>query len=109
MGFQEYEELTKEFRVPIVVGGFEPVDLLEAIAMLVAQIEEGYAEIENQYSRSVNYEGNIAAQRILREVFEGSGRKWRGIGSIEGSGYRLRDEYAAFDAERVFGLEDLSG
>ena len=108
MGFQEYEELTKEFRVPIVVGGFEPLDLLEAIAMLVAQLEEGRAEIENQYSRSVNYEGNLTAQRILREVFEVSDRKWRGIGSIEDSGYRLRDEYAAYDAERVFGLEDLN-
>ena len=108
MGFQEYEELIKEFRVPIVVGGFEPLDLLEAIAMLVAQLEEGRAEIENQYSRSVNYEGNLTAQRILREVFEVSDRKWRGIGSIEDSGYRLRDEYAAYDAERVFGLEDLN-
>ncbi len=108
MGFQEYEELSKEFRVPIVVGGFEPLDLLEAIAMLAAQLEEGRAEIENQYSRSVNYEGNLTAQRILREVFEVSDRKWRGIGSIESSGYRLRDEYAAFDAERVFGLEDLN-
>lgn len=108
MGFQEYEELSREFHVPIVVGGFEPLDLLEAIAMLVAQLEEGRAEIENQYSRSVNYEGNLTAQRILREVFEASDRKWRGIGSIEGSGYRLRDEYAAYDAERVFGLEDLN-
>jgi hydrogenase expression/formation protein HypD len=107
MGFQEYDELVKEFRIPIVVGGFEPLDLLEAIAMLVAQLEEGRAEIENQYSRSVNYEGNLPAQRILREVFEVSDRKWRGIGSIVGSGYRLRVEYAAFDAERVFGLEDL--
>jgi len=108
MGFQEYDELVKEFRIPIVVGGFEPLDLLEAIAMLVAQLEEGRAEIENQYSRSVNYEGNLPAQRILREVFEVSDRKWRGIGSIEDSGYRLRGEYAAFDAERVFGLEDLN-
>lgn len=107
MGFQEYDELVKEFHIPIVVGGFEPLDLLEAIAMLVAQLEEGRAEIENQYSRSVNYEGNLPAQRILREVFEVSDRKWRGIGLIECSGYRLREEFAAFDAERVFGLEDL--
>jgi hydrogenase expression/formation protein HypD len=107
MGFQQYDELVKEYRIPIVVGGFEPLDLLEAIAMLVAQLEEGRAEIENQYSRSVNYEGNLPAQRILREVFEVSDRKWRGIGSIVDSGYRLREEFAAFDAERVFGLEDL--
>ncbi len=108
MGYQEYDQLAREFHVPIVVGGFEPVDLLEAIAMLVAQLEEGRAEVENQYSRSVNYEGNLAAQRIMREVFEVSDRKWRGIGSIAASGYRLREEYAAFDAERVFDLEDLN-
>ena len=108
MGYQEYDQLAREFHVPIVVGGFEPVDLLESIAMLVAQLEEGRAEVENQYSRSVNYEGNLAAQRILREVFEVSDRKWRGIGSIAASGYRLREEYAAFDAERVFDLKDLN-
>lgn len=107
MGVREYEQLVDEFHVPIVAGGFEPVDLLEAISMLVAQLEEGRAEIENQYVRSVNYEGNLAAQAIMREVFEVSDRKWRGIGSIAESGYRLREEYAAFDAERVFDLEDL--
>jgi hydrogenase expression/formation protein HypD len=66
--------------VPIVVGGFEPVDLLEAISMLVAQLEEGRAEVENQYSRSVDYQGNIAAQKVMREVFTVADRKWRGIG-----------------------------
>jgi hydrogenase expression/formation protein HypD len=108
MGFREYEELVQEFRVPMVVGGFEPVDLLEAISMLVDQLEQGRAEIENQYVRSVNYEGNLPAQAILREVFEVSDRKWRGIGSIAESGYRLRADYAAFDAERIFGTEDVS-
>jgi hydrogenase expression/formation protein HypD len=108
MGFREYEELVDEFRVPMVVGGFEPVDLLEAIAMLVAQLEEGRAEIENQYARSVNYQGNLAAQNLLHEVFEVSDRKWRGIGAIADSGYRLREEYAAFDAEKRFGLEDVT-
>lgn len=105
MGFSEYEELAREFRVPIVIGGFEPLDLLSAIEMLVAQLEEGRAEVENQYSRSVNYHGNLPAQQVMQEVFEVSDRKWRGIGSIASSGYRLRDEYAAFDAERVFDLE----
>lgn len=107
MGSHEYEELSREFRVPMVIGGFEPLDLLEAIFMLVAQLEEGRAEVENQYSRSVNRDGNLAAQRVMREVFEVSDRKWRGIGTIESSGYRLRGEYAAFDAERVFDLKPL--
>jgi len=108
MGFREYEDLVNEFHVPIVVGGFEPVDLLEAIQMLVSQLEEGRAEIENQYVRSVNYEGNLPAQQILRDVFEVADRKWRGIGSIAQSGYRLREEFAGFDAERIFGLEDFT-
>ena len=108
MGSHEYEELSREFRVPMVIGGFEPLDLLEAIFMLVAQLEEGRAEVENQYSRSVNSDGNLAAQRVMREVFEVSDRKWRGIGTIEASGYRLREEFAAFDAERVFDLTPLN-
>lgn len=106
MGYHEYEELVSEFHVPMVVGGFEPLDLLEAISMLVSQLEEGRAEVENQYTRSVNSEGNLPARNILREVFQVSGRQWRGIGPIPGSGYRLRDEFAEFDAERIFGMED---
>ncbi len=106
MGYSEYEELVRQYRVPIVVGGFEPVDLLEAIHMLVSQLEEGRAEMENQYARSVSYEGNRPAQQILRDVFEVADRKWRGIGEIESSGYRLREEFAAFDAERLFHLEE---
>ena len=109
MGYQEYTDLANEFRVPIVVGGFEPLDLLEAILIiLVAQLEEGRAEVENQYTRSVNYRGNLPAQRIMREVFEVADRKWRGIGPIAQSGLRLRDEFARFDAERVFDVEELS-
>jgi hydrogenase expression/formation protein HypD len=108
MGYSEYEPLVNQYRVPIVVGGFEPLDLLEAIFMLVAQLEEGRAELENQYARSVQAEGNAAAQKIMREVFEVSDRKWRGIGEIAESGYRLREAFAAFDAERVFSLEDVS-
>ena len=84
MGYREYEALSREFRVPIVVGGFEPLDLLEAISMLVAQLEDGRAEVENQYARSVCYEGNLPAQRIMAEVFEVCDRKWRGIGPDPG-------------------------
>ena len=106
MGYWEYEALSQRFRVPIVVGGFEPVDLIEAIGMLVAQLEEGRAEVENQYVRSVSREGNRTAQKVLLEVFEVADRKWRGIGAIPQSGYRLRPEFAEHDAERIFGLAD---
>ena len=102
MGMEEYVDLSRDFHVPIVVGGFEPVDLLEAISMLVAQLEEGRAEVENQYARSVAREGNCPAQEIMAKVFEVCDRKWRGIGSIPRSGLKLREEFAAFDAEKVF-------
>jgi hydrogenase expression/formation protein HypD len=108
VGFKEYEELVREFHVPIVVGGFEPVDLLEAISMLVGQLEEGRAELENQYARSVSREGSAPAQRIIQQVFEVADRKWRGMGTIPASGLRLRPEFAAYDAEKVFGLEEFS-
>ena len=102
VGFREYETLAAEFRVPIVVGGFEPVDLLEAIAMLVDQLEDGRAELENQYSRSVTRARQRAGAEMMDEVFEVTDRQWRGIGPIPASGYRLREEYAAYDAERMF-------
>ncbi|HUK26550.1 MAG TPA: hydrogenase formation protein HypD [Terriglobales bacterium] len=105
MGYREYEDLVRDYRVPIVVGGFEPVDVLEAILMLVRQLEHGESCIENQYVRSVNYHGNLPAQRIMGQVFEIADQKWRGIGSIPGSGLRLREEYAAFDAARIFDLQ----
>ncbi len=104
MGYSEYEQLSREYHVPIVVGGFEPLDLLEAVNMLVAQLEAGRAEVQNQYVRSVTHEGNVAARGIMQEVFEPCDRKWRGIGSIPMSGYRLRTEFAAHDAERAFDL-----
>ena len=108
MGYQEYEDLAREFRAPIVVGGFEPVDLLEAIAMLVDQLEAGEARVENQYVRSVTRQGNVAAQRRMMEVFEVVDHRWRGIGEIPASGYRIRSEYAEFDAERVFGAAHIT-
>jgi len=108
MGYREYEALASEFHVPMVVGGFEPLDLLEAILMLVGQLEDGRAEVENQYARSVTREGNAGARRIMERVFEVSGRKWRGIGEIAQSGYRLRPKFAVHDAEKVFGLETIT-
>jgi len=107
VGCRDYEDLVREFRVPIVVGGFEPVDLLEAIHMLVTQLEEGRAVLENQYVRSVQYQGNLPAQASVARVFEAADRKWRGIGSIPESGLFLKSNYAAFDAERVFDLADI--
>lgn len=105
MGCEEYEDLVHDFNVPIVVGGFEPVDLLQAIRMLVKQLEAGEARLENQYVRSVSYQGNSLAQQILKDVFEVTDQKWRGIGVIPNSGLRLRAEYAAHDAEKAFDLE----
>ena len=108
VGCGEYESLVSDFRVPIVVGGFEPLDLLESVHMLVKQLESRQAKLENQYVRSVSYQGNLPAQQIMQEVFEVADQKWRGIGLIPQSGLRLREEYASYDANRVFELEDFT-
>ena len=108
MGYEEYFPLAERYKVPIVVTGFEPVDILQGIYMTVKQLEERRAEVENQYTRSVRREGNGAARKLLREVFEVTDRKWRGIGEIPRSGYRLRDAYAAYDAEKVFDVGSIT-
>jgi len=108
MGYSEYEDLVRDFHLPMVVGGFEPVDLLEAILMLVKQLEEGRVAVENQYARSVTAQGNLPAQQIMKEVFEVADQKWRGIGVIPRSGLRLRPEYAAHDANLLFDLQVIS-
>lgn len=108
MGYSEYEALVRDFNVPIVIGGFEPVDLLEAVLMLVKQLERGSARVENQYVRSVTYQGNVTAQEVVREVFEIADQKWRGIGMIPNSGLRLSDAYADYDANRIFDLDLIS-
>lgn len=104
VGCSEYEDLVRQFHVPIVVGGFEPVDLLQAILTLVTMLEEDRAEFANGYSRSVSYRGNLEAQRILGEVFEVVDQSWRGLGEIPQSGLRLREKFAAWDADKVFEL-----
>jgi hydrogenase expression/formation protein HypD len=101
-GWREYEPLARDFGVPLVVTGFEPVDLLEGIAMLVRQLEEGRAGVENQYVRAVRREGNEPARRVVDQVFEVADRAWRGIGVIEASGLKLREAYAHHDAEVLF-------
>ena len=107
MGYREYEALSDTFRVPIVVTGFEPVDLLEGVWMAVKQLEESRAGVENQYRRCVTREGNRPARDLIFEVFEVSDRKWRGVGSIPKSGYRLRYEYREHDAEKLFEVEEI--
>src|SRR5262249_54506802 len=102
MGFREYESLAERYRIPIVVTGFEPIDLLEGVLRAVRQLEAGRAAVENQYERTVGPEGNRAARALVSEVFEVVDRKWRGIGLISKSGYRLRYEYREHDAERLF-------
>jgi hydrogenase expression/formation protein HypD len=104
MGYTEYEPIAKKYRVPIVVTGFEPLDILQGIYMCVKQLEDGRAEVENQYARSVRREGNRPAQELIREVFEVVPRRWRGIGEIPQSGLGLREPYREFDAERRFAL-----
>ena len=100
MGYREYEVLSREFGVPFVVGGFEPVDLLEAVSMLVDQLEGGGIGVENQYARVVPYDGNLAALQVMSEVFELRPHfEWRGLGFISQSGLKLSDAYADFDAE----------
>jgi hydrogenase expression/formation protein HypD len=109
MGFTEYEPLARKHRVPIVVTGFEPLDILQGVLMCVRQLEAGRAEVENQYTRSVRREGNLEARKLIRDVFEIVPRRWRGIGSIPSSGLGLRPAYAALDAERRFGLTERRG
>ena len=106
MGYEEYPPLAAKYRVPIVVTGFEPLDILQGILMCVQQLESGRAEVENQYTRAVRKESNQPAQQILGEVFRVVPRKWRGVGEIPASGLGLSAAYAAYDAEKKFGLVD---
>jgi hydrogenase expression/formation protein HypD len=107
VGIREYEALAARYRVPIVVTGFEPVDLLEGILLAVRQLEAGRAEVENQYARTVARDGNRVARAAIQEVFEITDRKWRGIGQIPKSGLRIRAEYRDHDADRRFAVDDI--
>jgi len=105
MGWEEYAPLAARHRVPIVVTGFEPVDLLRGVLLCVRQLEEGRAEVENAYARWVRREGNAPARELLREVFRVVPRRWRGIGELPASGLALAEAYADFDAAERFGIE----
>lgn len=108
MGYEEYFPLAIRYRVPIVVTGFEPIDLLEGIDMAVAQLEDGSAKVENQYARAVTRKGNEPARQRIAEVFEVAPRKWRGIGDIPASGLRLREKYRRFDAAERFAVDSIT-
>lgn len=107
MGWEEYEPIAAQYHVPIVVTGFEPVDILEGVLMAVQQLERGAARVENQYTRVVRREGNRPAQDLIQRVFEIANRKWRGIGEIPSSGLRLRPEFRSYDAEVIFDLGEI--
>ena len=107
MGYSEYEPLSARFHVPIVITGFEPLDILHGTLMTIRQLEDGRGVVENQYSRILGREGNRAAQKLVSSVFEAGDRKWRGIGMIPASGYHLRAEFAEHDAERIFDVREI--
>ena len=107
MGYWQYYPLVERFKVPIVITGFEPLDLLEGIRRAVQLLEKGTPQVENAYERAVTFEGNQPAQKLLSEVFEVGDRAWRGIGIIPRSGWRLSEEYRDFDAEQRFAVSDI--
>jgi hydrogenase expression/formation protein HypD len=107
VGYEEYEPLAARFGVPIVVTGFEPLDILEGVLMVVRQLEQGRAEVENQYSRVLSRAGNAAAQKLIGQIFAISDRKWRGVGTIPQSGFVLSAEFRELDAESRFNVEAI--
>jgi hydrogenase expression/formation protein HypD len=106
-GMDEYRPIAQQFHVPIVITGFEPLDIMQGVLMCVEQLERGGAEVLNQYARSVRPEGNLPALKHIHEVFQTASRKWRGIGEIPASGLALREAYRQFDAEERFGVEGI--
>jgi hydrogenase expression/formation protein HypD len=107
MGYHEYPPIAEKYKVPIVVTGFEPVDLLRGVLGAVKQLEAGRAEVENAYERAVTLDGNLPAQKVVNTVFQPVDRKWRGIGTIPLSGWGLRPEFAGFDAEARFSVGEI--
>ncbi|HWZ50603.1 MAG TPA: hydrogenase formation protein HypD [Granulicella sp.] len=108
MGYSEYDPISGRYHVPIVITGFEPIDILQGVLMTIQQLEEGRATVENQYSRILDRQGNQPAQRLISQVFEVGDRQWRGIGTIPNSGYHLRDEFSLHDAEKLFDVAEIA-
>jgi hydrogenase expression/formation protein HypD len=106
-GWTEYEPIVDRYRVPVVITGFEPVDILQGVLMAVRQLEQSRAELENAYGRAVRREGNVEAQKMIGRVFEVCDRAWRGIGIIPKSGYKLSYEFRDYDAERIFEVQSI--
>jgi hydrogenase expression/formation protein HypD len=107
MGWSEYDPIAARYNVPIAITGFEPVDLLEGVMMVVRQLEHGRAEVENQYARAVSRDGNREAQKMIARVFELCDRGWRGVGVIPNSGYKLAYEFRDYDAGRIFEVDEI--
>lgn len=105
MGMEEYYPIVDKYKIPIVITGFEPVDMLQGILMTVQQLEKGEAKLENQYARMVREEGNPSAIKTIKEIFEVSDRMWRGMDVIPQSGYEVKNEYATFDANKKFNID----
>jgi hydrogenase expression/formation protein HypD len=106
MGDSEYYDLVDQYKKPMVITGFEPFDLLQGIHMLINQLENGKAELQNQYARVVKSQGNKQAISVMDRVFDISDRVWRGIGSIPNSGYEVKDDYADYDAKKKFDIQE---
>lgn len=107
MGYREYEAIASQFQVPIIITGFEPIDILQGIYLCVQQLEMGKATVENQYARSVKKAGNQQAIAMIHEVFAPTARQWRGLAEIPESGLKLKEKYANFDAQNRFNCADL--
>ncbi len=103
-GSKIYEFLSRDYGVPCVVAGFEPIDILQSIYLILSQIKSGQAKVENEYNRAVTWEGNLKAQALMAEVFEPESSNWRGLGEIEQSGLKIRGKYGSFDAEKKYPL-----
>jgi len=107
MGIQEYYPLVEKYKIPIVVTGFEPLDLVQGIYMAIKQLEKGQFKLENQYSRIVKEFGNKAAIKVIKQVFEIGNREWRGIGEIPNSGYVIKEAFRKYDAEAKFNISNI--
>ncbi len=107
MGYHQYERLARDYHIPIVVTGFEPLDILQGVLACVTQLEKGETRVENEYARVVRAEGNLLAQEIMKKVFQLSDQKWRGLGVIPDSGLKLADSYNAYDAQVVFDVSHI--